>query len=243
MPLNILHTATEKILEGIYPRCCPLCHKIVVPRGALVCPACVEKLKPLEGPRCLKCGKGLENSETEYCGDCREGNHFFDQGLGILPYDDKMKASIMQYKYHGRREYSDFYAAALVYWGSKSISRWRPQAIIPVPLHPKKKRMRGFNQAALLAKPLGEHFGIPVYENWVFRVRKTIPQKELSARERRKNMESAFGAEPAPQGIRRVLLVDDIYTTGSTVDAISRILKEQGIEKVYFLTVCIGKGY
>ncbi len=233
----------KMLLDGIYPRCCPVCHQVVAPKGELICPDCVRKMIPIGQPRCMKCGKSLSDKTREYCGDCKRIVHQFDQGIGIYPYDDKMRESIENYKFYGRREYGDFYVQAMAHYGRPYIMRWKPECIQPIPMFPKKQKMRGFNQAEYLARGLGEYFGIPVETNGICRVQEGRAQKELTAAERRGNLKQAFQIGPSAHPYRSVLLVDDVYTTGSTIDAAAHILKANGTGRVYFLTLCQGKGF
>ncbi len=115
--------------------------------------------------------------------------------------------------------------------------------IVPVPLHPRRRRKRGYNQAEILAKELGKLLHVPVNAKAVLRVRDTKPQKILNDRLRRKNMKGAFAAGKSLEGAKRVLVIDDIYTTGNTVSAVAETLKKAGVQKVYFLTISIGQGY
>lgn len=123
------------------------------------------------------------------------------------------------------------------------METWGIDVLIPVPLHKKRKRKRGYNQAEILAKELGRITGIPVETKSVIRVRHTMPQKELSHRERRKNVKDAF--ETTTQCVigKNVLLIDDIYTTGNTIDAVAKVLKEKADCKVFFFTISIGQGF
>lgn len=177
--------------------------------------------------------------EEEYCPDCAAGHREFDQGRGIFLYDNKMKASLMKYKYFGSREYGQFYAKAMYTFAGKTIAKWKPDVLISVPLHPKKLRKRGFNQAGYLAKLLSGYTGIPFEEHLVRKTRETRAQKKLDAGARRKNLQDAFEASDRVKGLT-LLVIDDVYTTGSTMDAMAGCLKKKGADKVYFLTVCIG---
>ena len=120
---------------------------------------------------------------------------------------------------------------------------WQPDALIPVPLHKSRMRKRGFNQAALVAERMGERLGIPVEEKLLIRVKKTSPQKELNDSARRENLKNAFQLCGNDVKLKRVVLIDDIYTTGSTLDAAAAALLAAGVEKVYFLSICIGRGF
>ena len=230
---------TESFLNMLYPRRCPLCHKILRDQDSLVCETCRSTVHPIEETRCFKCGKPVAQEE-EYCADCRKIRHFFDRGRGIFVYDERMRQSLVRYKYYGCREYGDFYSRAMCLYGRKELALWRPELIVPVPVHRSKERRRGFNQSALLAEKISGYTGIPADLTLVRKVRKTKSQKKLTAGERQENLRRAFEVQrPVKEG--RILVVDDVYTTGSTMDAMARCLKEKGAEKVYFLTVCIGE--
>ena len=123
------------------------------------------------------------------------------------------------------------------------LRSWQPDALIPVPLHKSRMRKRGFNQAALVAERMGERLGIPVEEKLLIRVKKTSPQKELNDSARRENLKNAFQLCGNDVKLKRVVLIDDIYTTGSTLDAAAAALLAAGVEKVYFLSICIGRGF
>ncbi len=122
------------------------------------------------------------------------------------------------------------------------LRSWQAEALIPVPIHKSRMRKRGFNQAALVAERMGERLGIPVEKDILVRVKKTKAQKNLSDAERRENLKNAFQVSGNELKLKRVVLVDDIYTTGSTLDAGASVLREAGAEKVYFLSICIGRG-
>lgn len=155
-------------------------------------------------------------------------------------YDDKMRRSITRYKYYGCREYGDFFAKAMYRYAGRELERWRVDLIVPVPMDKAKQRMRGFNQSAYLAERLSEAAHIPAALQLVEKIHKTKSQKKLSASQRRKNLEDAFLVKRQVTG-RTILVVDDVYTTGSTVDAMAACLKKKGAKKVYFLTVCTGR--
>ena len=154
-----------------------------------------------------------------------------------------MRASIARFKYRGRREYADFYAEEMVKSLGELLLSWEPDALIPVPLHKSRMKRRGFNQAELTARKIGESLGIPVKTGLLLRTKKTSPQKELNDTQRRANLKNAFQVSQNDVRLKNVVLVDDIYTTGSTMDAAASVLLEHGAEKVYFLAICIGRGF
>ncbi len=230
----------------LFPRRCPVCGGIVVPGQALICPGCLGKLSPIRNPVCKKCGKELFNDQAEYCADCIRHPKTFESGRALLCYDQTAQASVTAIKYKNKREYLDFYAAAMAWRFQSQIRLWKPNALVPVPIHPSRRRRRGFNQAEELAVRLGWAWQVPVYTGLLVRSKKTSPQYGLSASERLRNLQHAFEVSHVPDQpemvLRSVVLIDDIYTTGSTIEACTRVLKAAGIDKVYFLTICIGNG-
>lgn len=231
-----------KLSELLYPRRCPLCDGILGEKEPLLCRACGESLEFIKEPRCFRCGKPLSLGEAEYCGSCLRGDRSFQRNLALFPYQGKYRQSILRFKYRGRQEYARFYSAAMVKTFRGQIRRWDPQVLVPVPIHRERLLKRGYNQAEVLADKLGEALGIPVASQAVLRRKNTAAQKLLDKRQRRKNLRQAFvpGREIRPW--KSALILDDIYTTGSTLDAVAEVLKKAGTERVYALCVCIAPG-
>lgn len=227
-------------LDLLFPRRCPFCGKIS--DGA--CRECAEKLPYVRQPMCFRCGRPLENEEDEYCLACRTRKMAYTQGRALYLYKDAVRESLHAVKYQNKREYLDFFASDMALRLGPAIRRWNPQVIIPVPMHKRAQRKRGYNQAELLAKRLGERMQLPVCADGLRKIRQTANQKELDYRERRRNLKNAFavnsryltdGAAPW----QSVLLVDDVYTTGSTVQEAAGTLAGAGVEKIYFAALCI----
>lgn len=231
------------ILGCIYPARCAVCDDIIPLKGGRICRDCAGKVTFENGFHCVKCGKFIKEEEEEYCGDCRRSRHRFDEGYGIFPYSGWAKSSVMRFKFHGRKEYEGFYGRAMALAAGERIRRWNPQVIVPVPMYRKKERLRGYNQAEVLAHALGRQISVPVRTDLVKRIQETKPQKELTRDMRRKNLLQAFETSPAAGNYQRVLVVDDIYTTGSTADAVAGGLKQSGVNSVYILTICTGHGF
>lgn len=244
MIFRIIDKLIEIAVDLLFPRRCPICGDIVVPRGYLICPKCRKELEFVEEPLCKKCGKEIESMEMEYCYDCLKSKHTYNSGWALLNYTDLMKKSVSHFKYHNKREYADWYVEELLRKYKRNMLRVDPDAIIPIPLHHKKRKKRGFNQAEILAKGLSLGTGIPMRADILFRNRNTIAQKNLNNKERLRNLEQAFVIKKeSARELETVILVDDIYTTGSTIEACTRVLKKAGIKEVYFISLCIGKGF
>ena len=107
------------VADIFYPRCCPVCQKILKDQRRMICPECEKALRPIGHPRCYKCGKPIETGE--YCRDCQKHRHVYEQGRGIFVYDGIMRRSVTRYKYYGCREYGDFYARAMYRYAQKEL--------------------------------------------------------------------------------------------------------------------------
>lgn len=237
----------DYVLNLIYPRRCPLCDSVLAVGKMDACYKCADKVVVVKEPSCMRCGKPLESEEDEFCGDCETHSRSFISGKAAFLYDSRMKESMSRFKYHGRKEYASYYAKVMYQQYEVWMRSIGPEVLIPVPIHQSKLRERGYNQAALIAKELAKISGIPCEENYLKRVKKTLPQKELSGNERYRNLSEAFCASELRQELypawNCAILIDDIYTTGSTVMACTEVLNDAGIKKVYTLCTCIGKGY
>lgn len=232
----------ETIMDLLYPPRCPICHDIVEPGYKMICGSCLKQLPLVSLPKCEKCGKPVPEGE-KLCYDCTVIQHDFTEGIGVFLYNDVMRKSMYKFKYQGCREYGAFYAAAAWLYGKEKMMKWKPQVIVPIPIHISRKRKRGYNQAEIIADGLGVYLQIPVMKNALVRSSKTAAQKELSVEERRINLQNAFSVTGIEFPWKRILLVDDIYTTGSTMDFAAKELKKYRIEEIYSLSICIGKGF
>ncbi len=236
----IIKKLPEILLGLVFPPICPVCGDIA-PAGRDICPECAGRLCYADEPYCMKCGKPVEEYE-EYCSDCAERGHVYDEGRAVFVYDEYMSKSIYRFKYNGKREFASFYGRVMAERLGRKIESWNADVIVPVPVHKSKMKTRGYNQAGLIAKELSKRCRIPVCSDLVSRKRATAVQKELGAASRQNNLKKAFNVTPNVVKYKTVLIVDDIYTTGATVDALAGCLKGAGIEKVYFATLCIGRG-
>ena len=228
------------IRDILFPPRCPICEKIVSKLG-IACEECKRVLPYVKTPRCKKCGKSISNVEKEYCADCAKRSYSYKEGKAVWDYDKKMAASIARFKYKSKAEYAAFYAEEMAHQYGEWLIREGIEALLPVPIHKAKRNIRGYNQAELIAVQLGEKTGLPVIPSGLLRIKDTKPQKELTPGERARNLKQAFRANEASLfGIKKIALLDDIYTTGSTIDACAKVLVASGVEEVYFLSVCIG---
>ena len=233
----------KMILDLLYPGHCPFSDSLLPYGSGMVCERCLSLLKPICPPVCLKCGKSIEDPEMEYCEDCTKIPKHFARGFPVFSYKEPVKTAIYQFKYENQKRYGVFFADCVADRYGTNLKALAIDGIVPVPLHPKKKRKRGFNQAECIAVHLGKRLKVPVYPNYLKRIVNTNPQKELSDKERMKNIKNAFKMNQNTIKLKKILLVDDIYTSGATVEAWTEVLTANGVEAVYYTSVAIGKGY
>ncbi len=235
-----MNPLVKALLDFFFPPLCHICHSFVPDAGAVhICPACRGALKSVETPMCPVCGMPFQGAgEDHLCGDCSKAKPYFDAARAAFLYEGGCRELIHAFKYRNktflRRPLALMAAAAL----ADFVSAQNPDVIVPVPLHKKRLRSRGFNQAVLLGELLAHEWRLPLERRAMSRIRWTIPQVNLSAAERRHNVKGAFAmANNAAVAGKRVLLLDDILTTGSTVEECSRILKCAGASEVVVITI------
>lgn len=228
----------------IFPPRCPVCDQILDRAEDYIHEKCVAALFPVEGRCCMHCGRMLSVS-GEYCPDCgRKKNQnviSFKQGKALWQYRGQIKRTMYRFKYSNKREYAYFFAKMAAGKYGTWIKSKDIEAIVPVPMHRRKERRRGYNQAMVFADYLGRELGLPVAKNLVCRVRDTAPMKNLNDKERKKNLKNAFQIKRNIVQYSYILVVDDIYTTGSTADALTDVLIQSGVKEVYFLSICTGQ--
>ena len=239
--INRWKLVVNNFMDIICPMTCPMCDKIL-DKNEKICTVCDKKLVYIFEPKCKKCGKELENERLEYCIDCSVKKHYFKTGIAAFKYDSMVSKSIYKFKYHNRRTYALFYGDAISKVYGSEIRRWSCDVIIPVPIHNKRRIKRGYNQAELIARELSVKLGIPMDAKYMFRVGNTRPMKELDKTARKKNVEKAFKIYKNVVKYKKIILVDDIYTTGSTLDACAKTLLEAGATEIYFVSLSVGQG-
>ena len=231
----------EWVLDWLFPGRCPVCDDVVPLPGEKICPDCRDRLLYAFEPVCRRCGRPVRSVEKEFCSDCSTKNHLYKEGAALFQYDSVMKHSIYRFKYQGRKEYGSFYGDQIAEYLGDRIRSWKPDLLLPVPLHPTKQNKRGYNQATVLAEAMGKRLGIPVADGLVRRVKNTTPQKELDEAGRQNNLKKAFIICQNDVKLKTIIIVDDIYTTGSTVDAVAKELISAGAQAVYYISLAIGE--
>lgn len=227
------------VLDLLYPAKprCSICGRI---GAGAACDKCMASLDYLQGITCLHCGKQLnENYNYSSCPDCITGIFYYDRAYSCFEYSGMGKKLVYKLKYEGKTQLAKVISALME-------ERLRNEglaidAIVPVPLHGNKLKERGFNQSCLIAQELGGRLGKPVID-CLERTKETKEQYNLDRTQRYLNINGAFSVKLSYNigKYKSILLVDDIYTTGSTANECSKVLKRAGAEKVYVVTAATG---
>ena len=229
-------------LDLIFPRNCEGCQQTLMGElNPCFCDHCWGTIRLLEGPGCPSCGRpfaskfSLTHSPGHRCGECRRRPPRFDHALAVGSYDGILADSIRLFKYHGKTSLARP-LGELLFRELGALSS--VDCLVPVPLHPKRLREREYNQALLLCDVVGKQTDIEVLPHSLERSRETAPQKGLNLLNRRRNVRRAFTVKrPSDIKDREVLLVDDVLTTGATVNECARMLKHAGAKTVTVLTL------
>jgi ComF family protein len=223
----------------LYPRKCAICDCVLSKKEQDICRACKKRVFIIDNNICLTCGKPIKEGET-YCKDCRSRKHYFAWGVACYRYCD-VRDAIYRMKYAGREDIISYFSTQIAQHLKINLLQMHADCFIPIPMHRSRERKRGYNQATLLARELSLRLGIPILENAVIRRKKTIPMKYLSVKQRQLNLKKAFIIGKNDVKLKTIILVDDIYTTGSTMDCVAKVLLEAGAKEIYFVVVAIGK--
>jgi ComF family protein len=219
----------DAILNLLFPQSCVLCGvQVFERRWSAACPECWSKLEPVPRPFCLQCGMPAPAIETR-CGPCRRGDHAFDFARSLFLFNDSMRGIIHHLKYSARISLVKPLGPPLR--DCVAAEGFEAKIVVPVPLHRSRARQRGFNQAELLARQLGLEMDLRLLK----RRKNTPSQTGLSRSQRTLNLSAAFEVRGAPP--ETLLVVDDVYTTGSTLHEIAKTLKRAGASRVEVLTV------
>lgn len=224
---NLLNT----FINCLFPRYCLLCKKIDI-GGKLLCAQCEVELPYLETHHCKQCAIPLADIEAIYCGACLGKTPAFDHTIALFEYKEPVTQFIARLKFNEKLVYGELLGYLLAqkikrHYGSSEL----PQCLLPVPLHLKRLRKRGYNQALCLARPIAKILQMPLNYEDCIRHKATEAQSSLNARARKKNLVNAFSLTK-PLNYQYVAIVDDVMTTGQTLHEFARMLKKNGVKRV-----------
>lgn len=232
----------ESFLELLYPEknTCFICNIYdETINDKYICNDCERKFKKTTPPFCLKCSKPIYDSLNSLCADCNAYERTFEMSKSLYLYEGIVKKTIFDFKYHSKPYFYRLFGNLMLNY-MKENNYTHFDYITSVPLHSSKLRTRGYNQAELIAKYLSDKLSIP-YSDALKRIKKTTKQSQKSKEERRKTIKDAFEIKN-PEKLKNikncsVLLVDDVFTTGSTADECSKTLLNYEVSKVYVITI------
>jgi ComF family protein len=241
-----LRSALDALASVLAPAPCRLCERPLLNASRIpVCPECLASFVAIGEPMCECCGRpfpsnldGVATAPGVLCRLCRNDTFKFDCARSFGAYDTALHNAILLLKYEEVTRLGNWFADRLAEVIAQDPEKFRPDVVVPVPLHPARQRERGYNQAELIARPLAKKLGI---KQGSYLLMRTKPRPARLVLSRKEHWESVRGAYATRKGLRvdklRVLLVDDVMTTGATLDACSRVLKDAGASAVMGLTV------
>ena len=233
----------QKLLSSLFPSRCILCQQTVqkpaVNQSIEICLDCYQAL-PHNDSCCVQCAlplpEDIENGVT--CGRCIKNRPLFDYSHSLFRYEDEVIKLIHQLKFGEKISYARSIGEMLFVMFENELlpEQEKPDCIIPVPLHDKRLRQRGYNQSTEIARIIAKKTAIPIAHDAVVRRRNTMTQTGLKAKERQNNIKGAFDIVDV-KNYKHVLIIDDVVTTGSTINELARVLKLDGIERVGVLSI------
>ncbi|HUX48056.1 MAG TPA: ComF family protein [Dehalococcoidia bacterium] len=220
----------ELVVDSFFPRRCVGCGRL----GGFLCPECLGKLPRLSPPLCPNCGRPQASGIV--CPDCWQRQTEIDGIRSLFRFDEIIRKAIHQLKYRNLKAISPGLAELLAdYLRSNPLPG---EVLICVPLHSRRLRERGYNQSNLLARELGERIDLPVIDNCLIRVKQAQPQvRAVDVEERRRNVADAFVCRDERVSGRQIILVDDVCTSGATLESCAVALKNKGATSVWGLTL------
>lgn len=227
----MLYGWDEFLIDLLLPKACQAClEDLPPPIAGPLCGTCLGRLELMKPPWCARCGRSLPGGGS--CRDCRDKTFSLDRIRAAFPYKGPIPPLLRAFKYRGQISAGETLAGWMAGMFFRFPELWGADAVVPVPLHPERRRERGFNQAALLARPVAAACRRPI-EEALERRRNTPPQWRLARAQRPENLRGAFAVKPAsrPMG-RSFLLIDDVCTTGETLESCARALKAAGASRI-----------
>lgn len=230
------------LFSVLFPDSCRLCEEPLDRfTWAPVCRPCLDGLLPLRAAAglCAQCGTPRQAPGAEVCGRCAAGEYDFDQARSFGAYEGALRELVHLLKYRRMSALARPLGRRLAEAFAREWKRGDFDAVVAVPLSAARRRERGYNQAELLARELARRCGVPCQRDTCRRVRATPPQTGLTRAQRLENLRGAFAAGPRAAELsgKRILLVDDVFTTGATLTVCSQALRRAGARRVCALTV------
>ncbi len=234
------------LLDFVFPAECAYCHQFAGDDRILIfCRSCWSAMTLIPSSICPRCGKPypsqtvLQHSPAFLCGDCRVSPPFFNRTYTAAYYEGVLREAIQQFKFHQKTKLGKPLAQLLIARLPENIDIHEYQAILPVPLHKTRQKERGYNQSAILARHLAQHYQLNLILHNLIRIRATNAQSQMKGRkDRQENVKNAFCLRSTDMlRDQNLILIDDVFTTGATVNECSKTLKQAGVRSILVLTV------
>lgn len=222
--------------DMFFPSRCCNCGNLVDTPG--LCPTCWSKITWISEPKCAICGHPFPLEIMPICSQCLADKPYFHKAVSVMVYDDSSKNMILAFKNSDATYLTEQFSKLMYKVGSLEIES--SDIIVPVPIHFLKRLKRKYNQSELLGRYISEISGVAYEPRILDKIKQTLPQEGLSGAKRRKNVAGSFGVNRRYEDLlknKNVLLVDDVFTTGSTVNECAKILQEKGAKKVNVVTL------
>ena len=241
---RLLQEAGHAMASLVFPAPCRICESTLQTASRIpVCSRCLESLRPLPDPACQVCGRPFLSAlagapRVPLCQLCRRNVYGFDLARSYGVYDATMVRAITLLKYHAVTPLGGWFAARVAELIARQAESFLADVVVPVPLHAARLRERGYNQAELIGRPLAKRLRLPLRPCLLVRTKPRPDKLKLTRQERWRTVRGAYAIrEGARVDKLRVLLVDDVFTTGATLDACSRALRRDGASRVMGVTV------
>lgn len=231
----------HKVLNVIFPERCIICDNVMnaTENQVAICPRCADELIFLdEVPTCRICGCQLTSTEP-ICLTCQTHVHYFTRAVSCFPYKDGVRRAVLAYKFHGRRDYARTFSR-LLYYRVLPFHKQHPfDFVVCTPMTKKSLQERGYHHTNLIAEPVAKELGIPFLSDAFIKSAETSKQSSLDYVSRFKNVEKAFSLSMPKKTFKgkRILLIDDVLTTGATADALAKLLSNAGAETILVATL------
>ncbi len=240
----VFTAASDALVSIIFPSGCRICNALLVDsRRVPICQECLASFERVPAAACKICGRPLaslahKEQQLPLCPACQEKTYAFDYARSFAIYNGPLVRAILLLKFEQIEPLGVWFAERLAELVQNEAEKLATDVIVPVPLHRQRERERGYNQAALMSKPLAKRLRLPHKALLLMRTRARPDKQILSLEERWESVRGAFATRPGSQiDNLRVLLVDDVLTTGATLDACARALRDAGAKSVVALTV------
>jgi len=244
-----LAEARDAVASIVFPAACRVCERLLTRASRIpICDICLGSFAPLPEKICVTCGRPLEayplrEGEALLCPACKTGQYEFDRARSYAIYEGALIRAIVLLKFEEMTPLGHWFGERLAELVRRGGGELAADVVVPVPLHRDRQRERGYNQADLIARPLARRLGLPCRPVLLVRTKPRPDKLHLSLEERWSSVRGAFAAKPGSRVDNlRVLLVDDVMTTGATLDACARALRQAGARTVIGLTVARALG-